>query len=236
LVTRTIGARLGMLAACRVGCAGLAVAALLTPTTATEPGRIVGQIRLAEKRAGRPLRSGAYPGRHIAPQGAAGPELANVLVWLRDAPPAATVPLMTGEIRQRGESFVPHVLATTVGSTVRFPNDDPFFHNVFSLSKAGTFDLGRYPKGDSRARTFTQPGIVKVFCHLHSHMTALIAVFDHPYFAQANADGTFVIEHVPPGMHTVTAWHERAGDTDAVVSVEPGATARVEVVVPVLEP
>jgi plastocyanin len=223
-------------AICHAACALLAVQTLWAPAGAVEVGRIAGLIRLSEKRSARPLRSTAYPGRHIAQQGSPGPELSNVLVWLRDAPPAPALPAMPGEIRQRAETFVPHVLATTMGSTVRFPNDDPYFHNVFSLSKAGTFDLGRYRKGDSRSRTFVKPGIIKVFCQLHSHMTALIAVFDHPYFAQVSPDGTFVIERVPPGVHTVTAWHERAGDNEAVVTVEPGVTARVEVVVPVLEP
>jgi plastocyanin len=200
-----------------------------------ETGQIAGHVRLGLKRTGRPLGSTAYAARQIVTPGAPGPDLANVLVWLRDAPRAANLVVSKTEIRQQDEMFVPHLVAITVGSTVQFPNDDPYFHNVFSLSRASTFDLGRYPKGDSRSRIFTKPGIVKVFCNLHSHMSALVAVFDHPYFAQVSAEGTFTIDRVPAGTYSLTAWHERAGETDVTVKVEPAGTTRLEVIVPVLE-
>ena len=95
--------------------------------------------------------------------------------------------------------------------TVDFPNDDPFFHNVFSLSKAATFDLGRYPSGSSRARTFSRPGIVKVFCDIHSHMTALVMVLDHAWFTIPADDGTFTLPPVPAGELTVVAWVRSGG-------------------------
>ena len=77
---------------------------------------------------------------------------------------------------------MPRVAAVTVGSTVEFPNLDSYFHNVFSLSRGASFDLGRYPKGESRSRRFTRPGLVKVYCHFHSDMSATIVVFDHPFY------------------------------------------------------
>ena len=77
---------------------------------------------------------------------------------------------------------MPRVVAITRGSTIDFPNSDPFFHNVFSLSRGANFDLGRYPRGESKSRRFPNAGLVKVYCHIHSHMTASIMVFDHPYF------------------------------------------------------
>jgi plastocyanin len=208
----------------------------LIPVRASEPGRIAGRVRLGVRPARRPLATNAYAPRQIAVPATPGPELANVLVWLKDAPPSGPLSVMQDEITQRDEMFVPHVIAITVGSSVKFPNQDPYFHNVFSLSRTGSFDLGRYPKGSSRTHTFDQPGIVKVFCHLHSHMSALIAVFDHPYFARVSGDGTFAIEKVPPGSYTLTAWHERAGDTSSSIKVEPGDTARLEMVVPIVEP
>ena len=131
---------------------------------------------------------------------------------------------MKASIAQKDEQFVPHVVAVTAGSSVSFPNEDPFFHNVFSLSRGATFDLGRYPvRRQSRAQVFTQPGIVKVFCHIHSHMSAVIRVFDHPWFTIPDDQGTFTIDGVPPGEHTLVAWHERIGERRDRVTIRAGA-------------
>jgi hypothetical protein len=143
---------------------------------------------------------------------------------------------MRTRISQRNEQFVPQVTAVTAGSIVDFPNDDPFFHNVFSLSKAATFDLGRYPSGSSRARTFAKTGIVKVFCDIHSHMTALIMVLDHPWFTIPADDGSFTLPSVPAGDLTVVAWHERIGERRERLRVTAGQTANVSFTLPVLEP
>ena len=89
----------------------------------------------------------------------------------------------TAVMDQRNETFVPHVLAITTGTTVDFPNSDRIYHNVFSLSKTRPFDLGRYAVGSSKSIRFDRPGIVRVFCDIHSHMNAFILVFSHPFFA-----------------------------------------------------
>jgi plastocyanin len=109
---------------------------------------------------------------------------------------------------QRNETFVPHVLAIVAGTTVDFPNNDRTYHNVFSLSKTKTFDLGRYAAGRSKSVRFDKPGIVRVFCDIHSHMSAYILVFAHRYFAVTDDDGRYRIENVPPGTYSVFAWNE----------------------------
>jgi hypothetical protein len=157
------------------------------------------------------------------------------VIYVNGLRPSTPPPPMRARIGQKDEQFVPQVTAVTVGSTVDFPNDDPFFHNVFSLSKAATFDLGRYPSGSSRARTLPRPGIVKVFCDIHSHMTALIMVLDHPWFTVPADDGSFTLPPVPAGEVTVVAWHERIGERRERVRVPPGQTARVSFTLPVLE-
>jgi plastocyanin len=197
-----------------------------------ELGRIAGRVRLGIRPAARPLSTDSYS-RQINAVASPTSELANVLVWIKDAAHVPAGPPVHAELRQRGEMYVPHVVAIPTGSTVSFPNDDALFHNVFSLSRAGTFDLGRYPQGETRTRRFDKAGVIKVYCHLHSHMSAIIAVFDHPWFAQAGADGSFVIDRVPAGRYVLTGWHERAGNTDQPVTVEAGATARVELLVPI---
>src|SRR4029077_6381444 len=107
-------------------------------------------------------------------------------------------------------TFVPHVLAVPKGTTVDFPNGDAIFHNVFSLSKAAEFDLGRYPRGSSKSVRFDRPGMVKVFCHIHSDMSGVIVVLDTPFSAVPDSQVPSSITGVPPGEYTVVGWHERA--------------------------
>ncbi|HXY40568.1 MAG TPA: carboxypeptidase regulatory-like domain-containing protein [Vicinamibacteria bacterium] len=140
------------------------------------------------------------------------PDRRRSVVYLESAPqPAFAEPQpRRATLDQRNESFVPYVLAITVGSTVDFPNSDRTYHNVFSLSKARSFDLGRYPRGQSRSVRFDQPGVVRVFCEIHSHMSAWILVFAHPYFAATDAEGRYRIDGVPPGSYTLAAWNDGA--------------------------
>ncbi len=150
--------------------------------------------------------------------------------------PTTQVAQRQHEMRQQDELFVPHVLPIARGASVRFPNSDPYFHNVFSLSRAASFDLGRFPPGESRVRQFNKPGLVKVFCHLHADMSAVILVLDHPWFTTPKDDGEFVIADVPAGPRRVTAWHERIGEARTRVDVPAGGDVAVEFVLPVVEP
>ena len=204
------------------------------PAAAVGTGAVSGVVRLTAP-ARRLNTTGAYPSRRVtmAPQRAAS-ELANVVVFVRRLRPEPPAPTRV-EIRQVDEEFVPHLVAVTTGSTVDFPNEDLVFHNVFSLSSAATFDLGRYPQRSSKARTFAKAGIVKVFCHLHSHMSAIVRVFDHPYFAQLGADGRFTIEGLEPGRHDVVAWHERVGEARASLVVAAGETTEATFSLPLAD-
>jgi len=132
------------------------------------------------------------------------------VVYLETAPRAAFDAREEPHARmdQRNETFVPHVLAIVAGTTVDFPNDDRTYHNVFSLSKAKPFDLGRYAVGKSKSVRFDHPGIVRVFCDIHSHMSAFILVFAHRYFAVTDDEGRYRLENVPPGTYTLTVWNE----------------------------
>ncbi len=148
------------------------------------------------------------------------------VVYLESAPRGAFERTEPGRavMNQRNETFVPHLLAITTGTVVDFPNGDPFYHNVFSLSKANRFDLGRYPSGKLKSVQFTQPGIVRVFCEIHSHMNAYILVFSHPFFALTDDSGRYRIDSVPAGAYNVIAWNEgRASDPKSVTV--PGGSA-----------
>jgi plastocyanin len=183
-----------------------------------------------------PLATSPYARRGVVPKPRSpAPETKNVIVYVEGTKPATPPVPMRARISQRDEQFLPQVTAITVGSTVDFPNDDPFFHNVFSLSKARTFDLGRYPTGKSRSVTFATPGVVKVFCDIHSHMTALVMVFDHPWFAIPDEEGAFTLPQVPSGELTVVAWHERIGERREQITLAPRGVAKLSFTLPVLE-
>ncbi len=197
-------------------------------------GRMTGSVKLTLA-ASVPSSATAYERRSVGPRPKPQPELRNVVIFFSDLPATKVAP-KTVSIAQRDEQFVPHLAAITAGSSVAFPNDDPFFHNVFSLSRGATFNLGRYPSGSSRSKSFTRPGIVKVFCEIHSHMSAVIRVFEHGWFTVPADDGAYAIGDVPPGEHTVVAWHERIGERREKVTIRAGATAQMHFTLPVLEP
>lgn len=209
------------------------------PTAVAAPaqvdtGSIAGHVQIVTRTTRRLHSAGAYPSRTVGASAAAShSELANVVVHVNA--PVTRTPPRRAAIRQVDEEFVPHVTVVTAGSTVEFPNEDFVFHNVFSLSRAGTFDLGRFPQGQSRSRTFRQSGTVKVYCHLHSHMSAVIRVFDHPFFAVPNADGLFTIDGLPPGRYQVVAWHERVGEVTLRTEVVAGRTAQLAFSLPLTD-
>jgi plastocyanin len=134
-------------------------------------------------------------------------------------------------IAMKSKAFQPHLVAVGVGSTVEFPNQDSIFHNVFSLSGENRFDLDLYKRPKSAQWTFQAPGIARIFCNIHPQMSAIVVVRDNPYFTQAQADGSFVIEDVPAGRHTLKAWYERAsGEASAEVTVPATGDARAKLV------
>jgi len=220
-----------------LACAGAALVLLQAGASpsAGETGRITGRVILTAPVA-TPLASAAYATRRVERVSApATSEINNVVVFVQDAPRTAGVAAMRARIAQEGETFQPRVVAITRGSTVDFPNGDPYFHDVFSLSRAATFDLGSYRRGESRSWQFPRAGIVKVYCHIHSHMSASILVFDHPYFTIPRADGTFSLDDLPTGNYQVSAWHERIGENTQAVRVEAGRASEIEFALPVTE-
>jgi plastocyanin len=151
-------------------------------------------------------------------------DVGQAVIWLTgaDAPPPAPV---TAEITTSKKQLSPHVLVVPVGSTVSFPNHDPFNHNVFSLSEENPFDLGLYGRGEARSVRFTRPGIVQIYCNVHAQMSALVVVRDNPWFTQPQSDGTFSLASVPAGSYTLHAWHERVPQVTRQVQVPAGGIA-----------
>jgi plastocyanin len=129
---------------------------------------------------------------------------------------------------QKNLQFHPRVLPILVGTTVDFPNRDNLFHNVFSYSQPGEFDLGRYPRDDVRSVQFDRTGLVRVYCDIHAHMNATIIVLPHPYFATPGDDGSYAIRRVPEGKYSVVLWIDRDVVDRRSVEVRSGETAQID--------
>jgi hypothetical protein len=121
------------------------------------------------------------------------------------------------------------------GASVSFPNFDPIFHNVFSLSKPKSFDLGNYAKGQTRMVVFSKPGIVAVYCHLHPNMTGTIVVTPNSWGARVDAAGQYTLAGVPPGKYTVVAWHKTGGTFRKTIEVTAGRDSQADFFVPLSE-
>jgi len=152
------------------------------------------------------------------------------VVYLETAPRGAFDQVEPGHaaLDQRNETFVPHLLAIMTGTIVDFPNSDQIYHNVFSLSKTKSFDLGRYAAGHSKSERFDRPGIVRVFCEIHSHMNAFILVFSHPFFTVTDTSGRYRIDDVPAGAYNVIAWNEGLSSDPKPVTVTSGGSAELD--------
>jgi plastocyanin len=136
------------------------------------------------------------------------------VVWLTrigetgEPPAASSLPKL--QLVQKNKSFNPHLVVVQVGSSVAFPNKDPFFHNVFSLFEGKRFDLGLYEAGTSRTVIFDREGISYIFCNIHPEMSGVVVALKTPYYGISDARGSVTIPDVPPGRYELHVWHERA--------------------------
>jgi hypothetical protein len=156
-------------------------------------------------------------------------ERTRVVIYLEGRLPSDPESATLEQVNRR---FVPDLLVVPVGSTISFPNRDLIFHNVFSLSKPKTFDLGTYPKDQTRTVSLTREGIIYVNCHLHPNMTAAIVVTPNKWHTRPDPTGRFALHGVPPGRHTVIAWHKAVGFFRQSVEVQEDRTATLSFLIP----
>jgi len=217
---------------------GIALAlttAVLVHAATSEAGVIRGAVELSGGRTAPAPTGNAYPGHANSLPPASAPEVGGVdetVVWLSRLPAGMVVTPPSGAhptLEQRRQRFVPRVVALQAGSTVDFPNRDPVYHNVFSVSPARRFDLGKYREGQSRSVRFDKPGVVRVFCDIHSDMAAFIVVIGHQLFARADAAGSFALPSVPGGDYTLRVWHPTRGESEISVHVPDHGDANVPV-------
>src|ERR1700688_532502 len=150
------------------------------------------------------------------PSGSKASDTSNVPIWLVPLDPAGVaVPVSSRlpnppQLLQRNKTFEPHVLIVPLGTMVEFPNQDPFFHNIFSLYDGRRFDLGLYESGTKRSVRFDRPGVSFLFCNIHAEMSAVVLSVDTPYFALSDRNGNVTIRNVPDGRYEMHVWYERS--------------------------
>lgn len=135
----------------------------------------------------------------------------GIIVWLEPVSgPSPQASRRTYTLNQKNKRFTPHVQVMPVGSELSLPNSDVIFHNAFSTFSGQPFDTGLYPPGGTQKILFRRSGVVRIFCNIHSNMSAVVVVTPTPWFALSGKDGRFSISDVPAGEYQLHIWHERS--------------------------
>jgi len=191
-------------------CAVAAVTAGLA-APAEAKGQVSGRIQVTDA-GGRPAQ-----------------DLGNAVVYIEGRGPRVTGTRI--DVALDARQFRPRVVVIPAGTTINFPNQDPFNHNVFSVTERNDFDLGLYGRGETRERRFSRAGLVRIYCNVHPRMTGAVVVRDNGWYSQPGADGSFSIADVPGGTYTITVWHERGGSASQQITV-PSSGRLEDVVLP----
>ncbi len=180
-----------------------AAALLLAPLAAAENGAVTGTVTA------RGVRTPA-----------------DIVISL-EAPGAKAAPAAKPvQMDQKNMQFIPHVIAVTAGTTVKFLNSDPVAHNVFSPE--GKYNLGTWPQGETRDHKFDAAGVYTQLCRVHPEMEGYVVVLTTPYFAVTDKAGKYEIANVPPGKYTLVAWSEKLKSHKQDVTVEAGKALTVD--------
>ena len=138
-----------------------------------------------------------------------GTPLPDAVVYLMpNNGPETTDPSETqAEMVQRDTAFNPDVLAVQTGTSVSFPNQDPFRHHVYSFSDAKSFELKLYGRRDTPSVVFDQPGHVALGCNIHDAMLGHVYVVSTPFFGVSNEAGLVELPEVAEGGYSLSYWH-----------------------------
>jgi len=225
--------------ACALGVALARGGGSTAVAAAANTGTIKGVVRLTGKAPGNPvIRMGMDPmcvkvnaGKRVVDEIVATDDkgdLANAFVKLEGSFPATPVPTTPVLIDQRGCIYQPRVVGARVGQTLRVKNSDNLLHNVHSSSaKGNSFNVGQPVAGIQSDFRLKDEEMLHLKCDVHRWMSAWVGIVSHPYFAVSGADGSFAINNVPAGKHTISVWHERFGSSKQTVDVKPGAASTV---------
>ncbi len=200
--------------------------------TAAQPEHTVvyGTVSLQETdERQRPPRYYKGPYRSARDTVVAASPLQSVVIFLEDVgqPPQGWPTAPQQQMAQRHDTFIPHVLPILAGSSVAFPNQDNYYHNVFSVVAGDRFDLGRFGESSSEVTRFDESAVVVVRCEIHAGMKAYIVVLDNPYFTRVDAQGRYRLA-IPAGAHRLVGWHPIRGRVEHPLHAAPGDSVQID--------
>lgn len=193
-----------------VGLLAVAAGLVAVPASGSAQGTVSGRISILEKAGEKTV------------------DFANTVIYLEPKGGAARAAETKTQMAINGRNFAPRVRVVTVGSSVEYPNQDPFTHNVFSTTPGALFDLGSYGSGTTKSNRFAKAGAYPVYCNVHAKMTGYVVVVNTPWFTQAAADGRWELAKVPAGKYTMTVWHERASPVVTDIDVPAAGLATLD--------
>jgi plastocyanin len=155
-------------------------------------------------------------------------DLANAVIYLVPKVGTARFSEQKTQMAMSGRQFSPRIRVVTPGSTLEYPNQDPFSHNIFSTAPGAAFDLGVYGSNTSKSTTFKKAGAFPVYCNIHAKMTAYVVVVATPYYGQPTADGRWSLPSVPAGKYELHVWHERAPELIKAIDLTASGMAGVD--------
>ncbi|HEY4000556.1 MAG TPA: methylamine utilization protein [Candidatus Xenobia bacterium] len=202
------------------------LAAILLFACPAMAGTITGTVNITT-----PIKTRPQGPRHASYKSEApkSDETQNVVVYIVKVDPKEfKIPSTHAQMAQVSKNFAPDVLPIVAGQTVDFPNQDAIFHDVYSESPGYEFEMTGYKGGASKSRSFDEPGIVELFCGIHSGMNAYIRVLQNPFFAKPGADHTYTISNVPPGHYILEAWHPRVEQKDITIDVPASGNVKAD--------
>lgn len=138
------------------------------------------------------------------------------VVWISQP---ASLKSTESEMRNRDRQFIPQLLILHAGNSVRFPNDDPYYHSIYSVSPEDPFDIGYYGNGPGKVVQFATAGIIEVRCHIHPSMHGTIVVADGP--VSSGPVSTFSLTGIAPGTHDMHIWTDGAAERTVQITVPP---------------
>ncbi len=187
-------------------------------------GSVEGTVTLATKN--RPVRFGGGLYGRPAPSSSNQSTSDSVLVVLKGTSVSNSTSGTLQLLNQKDQQFVPTILPVEEGGTVRIQNSDPVYHNVFSLTSPHKFDVGRRPKGEFFDVEFEKPGVIDVFCDIHSNMHAIIYVLPEgtKAWTKIKSGDAFSFSNVPEGSYELSVYALGYQEMTSRISVLDGQT------------